>query len=208
MSQFPCYSSGHTSFYPPGGSGRTWPGVCRVWLRVVWYKSGSDSWWHQCGCSRVFLEWWPILLSDFRRHFGPRSCGFSTLNFEQLMGSRRFWRQKFPMSSFSLSSMTQISCAGPDTAEPWPSMLISRAVYQHRAGEFSEGREQRVACHTSQLPLAHVSVSVAAWQSTWCSATTARQQLCPMELWLNPFCCCPPGVPGDGKHRFQVWPAL
>lgn len=99
--------------------------------------------------------------------------------------------------------MTHISCTRPDTTEPWSALaMFPELFYQHRAGGFSEGREQHIACHTSQLSLVRVSVSV--------SATELGIQPRSLEFWLKTCCYCPTGVLGsdDGKTRLQIWPAF
>lgn len=91
--------------------------------------------------------------------------------------------------------MTQTSCTRPDTTEPWPAMAMFPGLfYQHRAGGFSEGREQHIAHHTSQLPLAHVSVSVSVWQGDWYSAKISSQQLWPTGVLAKTHCCRPIAV--------------
>ena len=106
--------------------------------------------------------------------------------------------------------MTHISCTRPDTTEPWSALaMFPELFYQHRAGGFSEGREQHIARHNSQLPLVHVSVSVSARElgiQPWPLVSSSGS----LEFWLKTCCCCPTGVLGsdNGKTRLQIWPAL
>lgn len=99
--------------------------------------------------------------------------------------------------------MAHVSCTRPDTTEPWSALaMFPELFYQHRAGRFSEGREQHIACHTSQLSLVHVSVSI--------SATELGIQPWSPGFWLKTCCYCPTGVLGldDGKTRLQIWSAF
>lgn len=110
----------------------------------------------------------------------------------------------------SLSSMTHISSIRPHTTEP-PSTLATfpELFYQHRAGRFSEGREQHTACHTSQLPQVHVTISVSTRElgtQPWPLVSSSG----PLEFRLKTCCYCPTGVlgSGDGKYKLQIWPAF
>lgn len=104
--------------------------------------------------------------------------------------------------------MTHISCTRPGTAEPWSDLAVfSELFYQHRAGEFSEGREQ---C-TATLHRSLWSVSQSAYlRGSLAFSHSTTQQLQSLQFWLKTCCCCPTGVLGssNGKTRLQIRPVV